>query len=133
MAISYNKLWKLLVDKKMSKADLRKAAGSSAPEPGWSDRQGRSGHQGHRRRCHRPGRRYPSRRFPRSAGPEPRVPRCSEGCWFPDPRPQNEGEKEVRSEGRTSCSSVQQALNCTFYIAKALKTPELSQFRGFSF
>ena len=27
MAISYNKLWKLLVDKKMRKADLRKAAG----------------------------------------------------------------------------------------------------------
>ena len=27
MAISYNKLWKLLVDKKMSKADLRSAAG----------------------------------------------------------------------------------------------------------
>ena len=27
MAIQYNKLWKLLVDKKMSKADLRKAAG----------------------------------------------------------------------------------------------------------
>ena len=27
MAISYNKLWKLLVDKKMSKAGLRKAAG----------------------------------------------------------------------------------------------------------
>ncbi len=27
MAVSYNKLWKLLVDKKMSKADLRKAAG----------------------------------------------------------------------------------------------------------
>ena len=27
MAISYNKLWKILVDKKMSKADLRKAAG----------------------------------------------------------------------------------------------------------
>ena len=26
MKISYNKLWKLLVDKKMSKADLRKAA-----------------------------------------------------------------------------------------------------------
>ena len=25
MAISYNKLWKLLVDKKMSKADLRRA------------------------------------------------------------------------------------------------------------
>ena len=27
MGVSYNKLWKLLVDKKMSKADLRKAAG----------------------------------------------------------------------------------------------------------
>jgi len=27
LAISYNKLWKLLVDRKMSKADLRKAAG----------------------------------------------------------------------------------------------------------
>ena len=27
MAISYNKMWKLLVDKKMSKADLRKAVG----------------------------------------------------------------------------------------------------------
>lgn len=27
MAILYNKIWKLLVDKKMSKADLRKAAG----------------------------------------------------------------------------------------------------------
>lgn len=26
MTVSYNKLWKLLVDKKMSKADLRKAA-----------------------------------------------------------------------------------------------------------
>ncbi len=27
MTISYNKLWKLLIDKKMSKADLRKATG----------------------------------------------------------------------------------------------------------
>lgn len=27
MAVSYNKLWKLLVDKKMSKADLRRATG----------------------------------------------------------------------------------------------------------
>jgi len=27
MAVSYNKLWKLLIDKKMSKAELRKAAG----------------------------------------------------------------------------------------------------------
>ena len=26
MSISYNRLWKLLVDKKMSKADLRRAA-----------------------------------------------------------------------------------------------------------
>ncbi len=30
MSISYNKLWKLLIDKKMSKADLRRAA-SIAP------------------------------------------------------------------------------------------------------
>lgn len=44
-----------------------------------------------------------------------------------------ERAQKVRSEGSTSCSSVQQALNCTFYTAKALKTPELSQFRGFSF
>lgn len=29
MAISYNKLWKLLIDKKMSKAALRKATGIS--------------------------------------------------------------------------------------------------------
>ena len=27
MAISYNKLWKLLIDRKMSKVDLRRAAG----------------------------------------------------------------------------------------------------------
>lgn len=27
MAVSYNRLWKLLVDKKMSKADLRKTSG----------------------------------------------------------------------------------------------------------
>ena len=27
MAVSYIRLWKLLIDKKMSKADLRKAAG----------------------------------------------------------------------------------------------------------
>lgn len=26
MAVSYNKLWKLLIDKKMSRADLRRAA-----------------------------------------------------------------------------------------------------------
>ena len=31
MATSYNKLWKLLIDKKMSKADLRKASGVSLP------------------------------------------------------------------------------------------------------
>lgn len=29
MAISYNKLWKLLIDKKMNKKDLRLAAGIS--------------------------------------------------------------------------------------------------------
>lgn len=29
MTVSYNKLWKLLIDKKMSKADLRRSAGIS--------------------------------------------------------------------------------------------------------
>lgn len=29
MAVSYDKLWKLLIDKQMSKADLRKASGVS--------------------------------------------------------------------------------------------------------
>ena len=29
LSISYNKLWKLLIDKKMSQADLRRAAGFS--------------------------------------------------------------------------------------------------------
>lgn len=29
MAVSYNRLWKLLIDKKMSKADLRKASSVS--------------------------------------------------------------------------------------------------------
>ena len=27
MSVSYNRLWKLLIDRKMSKADLRRAAG----------------------------------------------------------------------------------------------------------
>lgn len=30
MSVSYNKLWKLLIDHNMSKADLRKAAGVAA-------------------------------------------------------------------------------------------------------
>ena len=29
MAVSYNRLWKLLIDKKMSKAELRRATGIS--------------------------------------------------------------------------------------------------------
>ena len=32
MAVRYNKLWKLLVDKKMSKADLRRQAADPARE-----------------------------------------------------------------------------------------------------
>ena len=28
MVVSYNKLWKLLIDRKMNKVDLRRAAGS---------------------------------------------------------------------------------------------------------
>ena len=35
MAVSYNKLWKLLVDKKMSKADLRRAAGVAPDFISW--------------------------------------------------------------------------------------------------
>ena len=35
MAISYNKLWKLLIDKKMSQADLRKAAGIAPNTMTW--------------------------------------------------------------------------------------------------
>ena len=31
MAISYNKLWKLLIDKKMTQAELRKAANIAQP------------------------------------------------------------------------------------------------------
>ena len=34
MRVSYNKLWKLLVDKKMSKADLRKAVDIIAEDLG---------------------------------------------------------------------------------------------------
>ena len=30
MAISYNKLWKLLIDNKMTKTDLKKATGTSS-------------------------------------------------------------------------------------------------------
>ena len=37
MAISYNRMWKLLVDKKMSKADLRKAADIAVQLPKTGD------------------------------------------------------------------------------------------------
>ena len=33
MVISYNKLWKLLIDQKMNKANLRRAAGIAPPPP----------------------------------------------------------------------------------------------------
>ena len=117
---------------------LLRSGDSEAPGPSAPGRyrpagQGGSGDHCFRRRCYRPGRRYPSRRFPRPAERESRIPCHPEGRRLPDTRPENEGKKEVRLEGSTSCSSVQQALNCTFYTAKALKTPELSQFRGFSF
>ena len=99
-------------------------------QPGYHRHGGQGGHHLHRRRRrrHRPGRRHPSRRLPGSAVREPRVPHRSEGRRLPDPRPQNEGEKEVRSEGRPSGSSVQQALKY-WYIQKS---PESRRFRGFS-
>ena len=53
---------------------------------------------------------HPPRHLPRPAGDERRVSPRSEGRRFPDPRPQNEGEKEVRPESRPSRSSVLQAL-----------------------
>ena len=37
MAVQYNKLWKLLVDKKMSKADLRRQADISSIVNGKRD------------------------------------------------------------------------------------------------
>jgi len=43
MAVSYNRLWKLLVDKKMSKAVLRKASGIS-PNTMTKLRWGRASH-----------------------------------------------------------------------------------------
>ena len=33
MPISYDKLWKLLIDKKMNRTDLKDAAGISFPSP----------------------------------------------------------------------------------------------------
>ena len=38
MAVSYNKLWKLLVDKKMSKADLRNYAGMNQLHSQFSEK-----------------------------------------------------------------------------------------------
>ena len=75
-----------------------------------------------RRRGHRPGRRHPPRHQPRPAGDERRVSPRSEGRRVPDPRPQNEGEKEVRPESRPSCASVLQALRLPYPEALSFRT-----------
>ena len=100
------------------------------PEHHRHHRQG--GHYLHRRgrRRYRSGRRHPSRRGPRPAGREPRVPRRAQGRRPADPRPQNEGAQEVRSQGSPSRTSVQQALIET---SKCPKTPEPCGFPGFFF
>ena len=41
---------------------------------------------------------------------EPRAPRHPQGRRLPDPRPENEGKKEVRSQGSSSRTSVQQEI-----------------------
>ena len=90
-----------------------------------TDTAGQGGHRchRHRRRRDRPGRRHPPRHLPRPAGDERRVSPRSEGRRFPDPRPQNEGEKEVRPESRPSRSSVQQEIICCSNRIKMVQKP----------
>ena len=55
------------------------------------------------------------------------------GIFFSPVRSQsNEGKKEVRSEGCTSCTSVQQAIiDCSDYIKMVQKPRKIKVFRGF--
>ena len=87
-------------------------------------RQGRHRLHRRRRRRLRPGRRHPSRRCPRSAGRQPRVPRRAEGRRLPDPRPENEGKKEVRSQSCETRSAVLEALSFQ-------EKPETAMVSGF--
>ena len=57
------------------------------------------------------------------AGDERRVSPRSEGRRFPDPRPQNEGEKEVRSQSSSSRSAVQQEIICCSNRIKMVQKP----------
>ena len=95
---------------------------------------GQGGHRCHRRgrRRVRPGRRSASRHQPRPAAGESRVPRHPEEGRLPDPRSSYEGAQEVRSEGRPSCASVQQALIEYVFTTQTLRKPrKTSFFRGF--
>ena len=50
-----------------------------------------------------------------------------QGCWFPDPRPKNEGNKKYGLK-LTSCTSVQQEIR----YQNGSKTPENQGFPGFT-
>ena len=92
--------------------------------PGRHRHPGQGGYRDHRggRRRHRPGRRHPSRRGPRPAAGQPRVPRHPQGRRLPHPRPSYEGAQEVRPQGCSSRASVQQAL----IICRRFKNPAAS-------
>ena len=67
-----------------------------------------------------------------------RKPSRLSGCFFElmsDPRgiAAAVAAKNMPPARFLHAETVLQSPNCTFYTAKALKTPELSQFRGFSF
>ena len=66
---------------------------------------------GCRRRRHRPGRRHPSRHRSRPAAVQQRGAASStEESGLPDPRSENEGTQEVRSQSRSSRSAVLQEI-----------------------
>ena len=63
---------------------------------------------------------------------ERELPCRPEGRRFPDPRPQNEGTQEIRSQGSTSCASVQQEIICCSDCIKTGQKPrKIKVFRGF--
>ena len=60
-------------------------------------------------------------------------PRYAEEGRFPDPRPENEGKKEVRSQSSSSRSAVQQAIiDCSGYIKMVQKARKIKVFRAFA-
>ena len=69
----------------------------------------------------RTGRRYPSRHRESTGSRGCRLQTRSQESRFPDPRSENEREKEVRPQSRPSCASVQQAIKL---FQKQLKNPE---------